>query len=328
MTLDIAKFHRTAPICPAHKRWFVMQSSPGNFYMQHCCPFGASPSESNAGEVANATVDIWQELGVGPSPKWCDDIATFVSPIFGDGALVPYEYPYDRDSALEMIAPLRVPWHPLIVKGQKFAPSFVFVGLLWNILLKNVSLPEPKRLKFLERVLSFIRDYERDRVGMEPVMMIHGSLCHISFVYILGRSHLPSLSSFISTFDGSQLMRRYPPRSLITDLRWWADQLQIPSFTRSLSPRGPLQDLDISVDASSNWGIGVKWGDRWAAWKTAADWRGPSRDIGWLECLAVELISYILELKGIRDSFVRIWSDNQGPFSPMFLNVLLLTLST
>jgi len=28
-----------------------MQGHPGNFYIQHCCPFGAVGSESNSGQV-------------------------------------------------------------------------------------------------------------------------------------------------------------------------------------------------------------------------------------------------------------------------------------
>lgn len=302
MTLDIAKFHRRTPICAAHKPWFVMQSRPGQFYIQHCCPFGARASEGNSGEIANASVDIWAELGVGPTCKWCDDMAVFRSPASGSRR----HYLYDRTSALALIESLGIPWHP--DKGQDFATSFIYVGLLWDLEAKQVSLPEPKRQKFLARVSTFLSTLP---CSLEEAMKIQGSLCHIAFVYPLGRSRLPSLSLFVSSFEDNHFSRRHPPPSMIADIKWWQLQLRTPNVPRDLTPRA-FADLAISVDASTDWGIGVTIGSLWCAWKTLSGWRGPSRDIGWLEGLAVELTCYLLEAKGIRDSQVLINSDNQG----------------
>jgi hypothetical protein len=80
MTLDIAKFHRTCPILPEHKPWFVCQGLKG-FYMDHICPFGGSSSSSNAGMVGNATVDIWVSEGISPICKYKDDLNIFHYPI-------------------------------------------------------------------------------------------------------------------------------------------------------------------------------------------------------------------------------------------------------
>lgn len=52
--------------------------------------------------------------------------------------------------------------------------------------------------------------------------------------------------------------------------------------------------------------------NKWAAWRTLPGWRGPSRDIGWLEGLAVEFVIYALEEKGFENSHVIVFSDNQG----------------
>lgn len=142
-------------------------------------------------------------------------------------------------------------------------------------------------------------------------MKIQGSLCHIAFVYPLGRSRLPSLSLFVSSFEDNHFSRRHPPPSMIADIKWWQLQLRTPNVPRDLTPRA-FADLAISVDASTDWGIGVTIGSLWCAWKILSGWRGPSRDIGWLEGLAVELTCYLLEAKGIRDSQVLINSDNQG----------------
>jgi hypothetical protein len=117
-------------------------------------------------------------------------------------------------------------------------------------------------------------------------------------------------SSFIASFHKyrNPKIELHPPPCLITDASWWADQLLVPGFTRSLIPFGYLRDLDISVNASTDWGIGIIWGEGWDAWRGRDGWKGPWRDIGWLECLAL----LHLEAKGFRSCRIRVRSDNQG----------------
>jgi hypothetical protein len=66
------------------------------------------------------------------------------------------------------------------------------------------------------------------------------------------------------------------------------------------------------VDASTSWGISIIYGDRWDAWRSIEGWEGQFRDIGWLEGVALELLIYVLEEQGIRDSHIILHSDNQG----------------
>ncbi|GAW08737.1 reverse transcriptase ribonuclease h [Lentinula edodes] len=105
---------------------------------------------------------------------------------------------------------------------------------------------------------------------------------------------------------------RYPPNSVLTELSWWYNTLLIPDFYRELRPKGPLMDLGIYVDASTDWGIGILLGDFWMAFRLTDDWKIPGRDICWLETVAIELLAYILEAKGFHDSHILIHSDNQG----------------
>ena len=112
----------------------------------------------------------------------------------------------------------------------------------------------------------------------------------------------------------NKFVRHYPPKSVISDMKWWLDTLRVPGVARSLTPRMPLKDADIWVDASSSWGIGILFGDRWAAWSwdPASSWRGCGRDIGWAEMVAVELAArYVSEL-GYSNVDVLIYSDNAG----------------
>jgi hypothetical protein len=129
--------------------------------------------------------------------------------------------------------------------------------MLWDLKNRRVSLTDKGRLKFLRRVTDFIDSFGRGRCQLRDVERINGSLSYISFIYRSGRSRLPSLSNFAASFHGNEFTRRYPPRSLISDLKWWAKELQTAFFYRQLIPRGSPLDLGIFVDASTPWGIGI-----------------------------------------------------------------------
>ena len=315
MTLDIEKFHRRTPICPAQKRWFVMQGRKDEFFIQHCAPFGARSSEGNSGEISSCSVDIWRCQGVGPTTKWCDDLTVFRFPSGGCGSSsAPFSYDYDREKALNLISPLRIPWHPLENKGQDFLPSFTYVGLSWNIPLRQVRLPEEKRLKYLFRTQSFLTAFSdtSNKCSLQTLLKLQGVFVHISFVYTQGPSYIAPLSRFASSFEGVMLRERYPPASVIRAVEWWRDQLLVQDAFRKLRPRLPVTHLDIFVDASTDWGIGILIMGKWIAWRTFEGWRGPGRDIGWLEGVAVEMVIYILDLLDLQDCCVKVRSDNVG----------------
>ena len=311
-TLDIAKFHRTCPVLPSHKPWLVVQGLPGQFFIDHAHPFGAACASSNAGMIANAVVDIWKAEGVFPVPKYEDDLKVFRVPsptgVFHDG---DFSYEYDRAEMLRRIAPLGVPWHE--EKGDDhFLFVTTFIGFRWDIPGKLVSLPEEKRLKFHERVRHFLNDFQGHPCHLLNVEKIHGSLCHVAFVYMDGCSRLPSLSNFASSFHNNDMVTRYPPHSMMTDLTWWFKKLDEQGVTRTLLPHGPLQDLGFYVDASTSWGIGIVMGDSWASFQLSPVWKVAGRDICWLETLAVELLTYFLEDMGFKNCRLLIHSDNQG----------------
>jgi hypothetical protein len=316
-TLDIEKFHRTCPVHPSHKCWLVLQGQDSEFYIDHDHPFGASCASSNAGMIANAVVDIWIAEGVEPVLKYEDDLKVFRHPVtnglFEEGG---YRYHYDRSEILRRIASLNVPWHP--EKGDlHFSSITTFIGLRWDLIQHQVSLPDQKRRKFLRRVQDFITSFSRQKCSLRDVDKIHGSLCYLTVVYLAGRSRLPSLSNFAAKFKGNEYLEFYPPRSMISDLHWWQEVLSQEAFFRQLVPRGPVSSLSIFVDASTSWGIGLLVDGKWKAFRLEDDWKIEGRDICWLETLAVEFIAYILEAMDIRDCQVVIHSDNQGTIGSM-----------
>ncbi|PPR05117.1 hypothetical protein CVT24_010092 [Panaeolus cyanescens] len=308
-TLDIEKFHRTCPALPHHKPWLVVQGRSGEFYIDHCLPFGAACASSNAGMIANALVDIWTELGYKPVLKYEDDIQVFRT----QSSSTSNQYDYGFQEVVRSVEPLGVPWHP--TKGTlTFTSKPVFLGLLWDIPERTVSLPEEKRVKFLFRATNFLSRFVSSPCNLKDVERLHGSLCYIAFVFPEGRSRLPSLSNFAASFNNSEFSSRFPPRSVISDVRWWISRLSTSGHSRPLVPPGPRVDFNIYVDASTDWGIGISIRGRWMVFRLTQDWksRASNRDICWLECLAVEFVVYVLEAEGLENCSVMVRSDNMG----------------
>lgn len=192
---------------------------------------------------------------MGPVIKWCDDLTVFRFPTQGNGSPSnPYTYSYDREAALALIAPLRIPWHSLENKGQDFLPSFTYVGLSWDIQRRQVQLPEEKCLKYLNCTRNCLAAYAgaSNKCSLESLLKLQGIFVHISFVYSQGPSYIAPLSHFAASFDGIMQRERYPPASVIRAVEWWRDQLLVEDAFRQLYPRLPVTHLNIFVDASTS----------------------------------------------------------------------------
>lgn len=335
-TLDVEAAYRTIPVWPPHKKFLVV-GFDDLFWIDHTFPFGLTTAGGVQGHVADATVDILAKLDVSPIKKWVDDHSIFRYPCGGgktlpDGSVTPYEYLFGLIHIYDKSRPLGVPWHP--VKWTDFAFAFTYLGFLWNLTDRSVTLPESKRLKYLAKVSDALRVLNTTsgrpgRMSYLDAMSINGTLSHVSFVIPHGKSYLANLSHFIAGFsNSSRHASRHPAPSVISDLEWWHTMLSTQPQPRTLIPRGAPQDVDLWVDASTDWGVGLVFGGRWNAWTLVDGWRGKGRNIGWLEAVAVELAiltlftagwsrsnqapTFISLFPGWRDCAVIIHSDNQG----------------
>ncbi|KAJ3537651.1 hypothetical protein NMY22_g5509 [Coprinellus aureogranulatus] len=313
LILPLALRTLTCPVAPAHKCWLVVQGDDGKYYIEHVFPFGTASASSNAGMIANAAVDIWVAKGVEPILKYEDDLDAFRFPsIEGPFEENGKRYKYDKTTMLKLIEELRIPWHPEKGDGV-FRSVFTYIGFRWDIDKKEVSLPDEKRLKFLERTRRFLADFENKQLcTLNDVERIHGSLCHVAFIYIEGRSRLSFISRFACSYAGNRFIMKFLTTPVITELKWWMKTLGEPSIVRSIQFRGPPVDLNLFVDASTEWGIGILMDSRWAAFRLHDDWKIPGRDICWLETIAIEIIVYFLRALKHRDAHILIHSDNQG----------------
>jgi len=304
------------PVWPPHKIFLVV-GFDGSFWVDHNFPFGLTTAGGVQGHVADATVDILHAMDIAPIKKWVDDHAMFRFPVAGgvlgpDGSISSYEYLFDLLSIFDATRPLGIPWHP--DKCTDFNTIFTYLGFLWDLVERSVSLPEAKRLKYLAKLDSILSSLSKSPfLSFKDVLSIHSTLSHVAFVIPHGRAFLSNLSRFTSLFPReARFARRKPPPSVISDLKWWREVLSNAPPARILTPRGPPQDIDLWVDASTDWGIGITLGNRWNAWRTTNNWKCEGRDIGWLEAIAIELAVITLQVAGWRDRSVLIHSDNQG----------------
>ena len=152
---DIQAFHHTCPVLPDHKPWLVV-CIDDRCWINHDNPFGTWSASSNSGQSSNAIVDIWDAKDTDATFKYEDDMSQFQFPsVYGPFINGLYHYCHDRDSSIALIASLNVPWHPTKT-GDCFVPVFIFIGFLWDLIQKQVSLPLHKWLKFLCCVTTFL----------------------------------------------------------------------------------------------------------------------------------------------------------------------------
>jgi len=138
-----------------------------------------------------------------------------------------------------------------------------------------------------------------------------GTLSHITFVHCHGCSYMSNLYRWLTTFP-NDYMPHWISSSTLSNLQWWSSLLAQTHLPHTLSPTGPTHDYNIWVDVFTEWGIGLVWDTYWAAWQLHDGWKGPCRDIGWLEGVAVELAILVSIVMGICDADILIRSDNEG----------------
>jgi len=72
----------------------------------------------------------------------------------------------------------------------------------------------------------------------------------------------------------------------------------------------PEVDLNLWVDASTSWGIGLCSNVSWAAWHLLNGWNSAGWDISWAESIAIELAIMWLMQCGWRNTCFKLNCDN------------------
>ena len=239
------------------------------FYVQHVVIEGLATAGGIQGSIVDMTVTLLKFHKINPSIKWVDDFIFFQSP--SELVLCPFPpvFHYDLSTICSITEPLGIPWHPITKKGHDFLSSFTYIDFSWDIPSRSVSLSSEKCLCLLSKVSSFLIT-PPPHVTKKMIPSVHSSLQHITVVYLQGRSHLTPLSSFFSKFPNDHILHNIP-RPCLHLLSWWASTLVIPNPTHTLV-KPPNMDLDLWVDASTSWGLGLCIGNKWASWRLLEGW--------------------------------------------------------
>jgi hypothetical protein len=109
--------------------------------------FGLRSSPGIFGNIADAMVKILFFHGIDALIKWVDDFIFFHYPLPSSSASEPH-FSYDESIIWSVADQLGWPW--ALNKFVPFASSFLYIGFLWDIQAKMVTLPEAKKSKYIK----------------------------------------------------------------------------------------------------------------------------------------------------------------------------------
>lgn len=215
-------------------------------------------------------------------------------------------YPYGFKEIDELTKPLGIPWESS--KDVPFNQTVPFIGFLWNLELKKVILPEPKKEKYRQA----IREWrQRPTHTLDETQKLYGKLLHSCCITPRGRAYLTSLEKMMATFRDRPFTPRHAPKHLTADLTWWETTLSLPSLSREIPGGRQITNVHGYSDASSTVGIGIVIGDKWRAWRLLPGWKAGGRDIGWAEAVGMELlVRAILSANSFQG--IQVFGDNTG----------------
>jgi hypothetical protein len=308
-TLDVDSAFRCCPIAPSQQRNFIVRWDD-SYYIDHNAPFGATSAGGVFGRVADAKTAILSSKQLGPSKNWVDDFVFFRFPILHtSGSLVAPSFSYSLSDIYDLASQLGWPWKRS--KTRPFAPEFKYLGFIWSLPAKTVQIPSDKKLRYLLKLQPWIHNRKFSRKDTESVL---GTLVHCSLAVPDGRSRLPAIARFASSFNytTSVFSTKTPSPAVLSDIGWWRTKLQSEFCGSTISKPPAASSTEFWVDASSSWGIGVVFDGHWDFWKLRSHWHRDGRNIGWAEMVAVELGLLFAVHCGFTDVHFIIKSDNQG----------------
>jgi hypothetical protein len=316
--IDIKSAYRCIPTCFEHLPHLVVgigDSSTHNvdIFIDRCHPFGLHSSGGNLGLALDATIDILSYiLTIWFWAKWVDDV-------------IPIRRKQPDGSYGVHIADILnwfkfLGWPISLEKLRDFCVTVRYIGFDWDFDLKLVSLPEEKRVKFLNRITDWLQDAVHHGVSIEQTEKLIGTLTHVSNIHRVGRSFLRATQSFLIKLHSisrhhneraTRFMHLRPSADSISDIAVWQELLTVPNASRSLLTL-PVLDPNIWVDASTDWGVAIVMSGRWRAWKLSSGWKSKGCDIGWAESVALEFAIYHLVWAGFSHVRLLVHSDSQG----------------
>ena len=216
-------------------------------------------------------------------------------------------FSYCMDDIDTLSARLGIPWEKS--KDIPFSSHPTFLGFVWDLQNKTVSLSKHKQTKYLAAVASW--QGSRTHVLLE-VQKLHGKLLHASLIIPEGRAYLTNLERCLGIYQDNPFMPRTPPHQTKDDIQWWQNILSGPILSRPVPGPCTVHNFHAYSDASSGHGIGITIKGWWRAWVLLPGWNHDDRDIGWAESIGFEmLVRSILHTEASGITF-KVFGDNWG----------------
>ncbi|KAE8217328.1 hypothetical protein CF319_g8559 [Tilletia indica] len=193
-------------------------------------------------------------------------------------------------------------------KDAPWASTFTYGGLTFSIATREVSLPEKKRLKYLDTIRAW---KTCTRHQLHHAQRLLGQLQHATTVHRFGRFHLKGLIDFIRAASREKSRRyqlRRDGRQIPKDISWWESHLSLDTYWRCFDPE-PAFEIDCFCDGSTSYGAGVHIAGRERAFPLHPHHRGKT-DIKTVESLSLELAVEYAAVLGYNKRGIIIHSDS------------------
>lgn len=218
-------------------------------------------------------------------------------------------YCYNFDDIDRISSALGIPWE--VAKDSPFAPTGVYIGFLWDLDARSVSITPKKMSSYLAAIEGWLSEQTH---ALEAVRKLYGKLLHTYLLVPAGRAYLTGLETMLGCFGDNALAKRHPPRSVRPDLEWWRALFCSGTISRPIPVPKDLVDIRAFSDASSGVGIAIVIGSHWRAWRLLPGWStlNGERDIGWAEAVGFELLIYAIAAADSERRSFRVFGDNKG----------------
>jgi hypothetical protein len=219
-------------------------------------------------------------------------------------------FTYCLDDINKISDRLGIPWEKS--KDQLFASSTTYIGFVWDLNSRSVSLAVGK----IEKYRNAIREWSNRPTHMlKDVQQLYGELLHASATLREGRAYLTGLEHMLKVCSDKPFMPHRPVKSVADDLLWWDESLRSGRVKLSIPPHLLFADIQAFSDASSSMGMGIVISGRWRAWRLLPGWKnaqGVTRDIGWAKAVRFEMLICTINILHTGLTKVVIYGDNTG----------------